>query len=342
MNVSVIVTCFNYERFIVEALESALAQSHPPFEIIVMNDGSTDRSAELVQEHFGSEARVKLVTTPNQGQLAAFYEGLEHATGEVVALLDADDRWSSGYLQRVVQCLAKNPTVDFVMTNLQFFGSRQGRWREPAGDIDHGITSAFMSLTDSTPHWLGVATSGLALRRRHMEALRMPAEFFPAWRTCADVCLIWGSSIVGGHKYFINDTLVDYRVHENNNWHAGGWSPVAGFKDQVRRQRLLNFFREKAFGSARPHVSLLHFEFKSRPRPTLKSLVAYLRMIPRTDGGLGASLQAALSLSKHYLRGPASWPMERVAEFRQEGGWANIFARKAAMRATGSTAERFR
>jgi glycosyltransferase involved in cell wall biosynthesis len=88
--VSVIVPCFNAEAFVGEAIDSALAQTHRDVEIIVVDDGSSDRSRDIVRRY---GARVMLLEQDNRGPYPARNAGLRAAAGEFVAFLDADDYW---------------------------------------------------------------------------------------------------------------------------------------------------------------------------------------------------------------------------------------------------------
>lgn len=87
--ISVIVTCFNYGRYVAGAIQSALQQTYPRVEVIVVNDGSTDDSLEVI----GCFAdRVSIIDQPNGGSIAAYNRGFAASTGDVIVLLDADDR----------------------------------------------------------------------------------------------------------------------------------------------------------------------------------------------------------------------------------------------------------
>jgi cellulose synthase/poly-beta-1,6-N-acetylglucosamine synthase-like glycosyltransferase len=88
--VSVIVPAFNEELVIEATIRSLLASNYENYEIIVVDDGSRDRTSEIVREHFYSHPRVRLLTTTNIGKAAALNLGLRHARGEVVVALDAD------------------------------------------------------------------------------------------------------------------------------------------------------------------------------------------------------------------------------------------------------------
>jgi len=108
--VSVIIPCYNGEAYLAEALESVAAQTLQPAQTIVVDDGSTDRSAEIARGF----PFVTLVSQQNRGLPSARNAGLDAATGELVAFLDADDVWEPQKLQRQVAYLDTHPEVPFV------------------------------------------------------------------------------------------------------------------------------------------------------------------------------------------------------------------------------------
>jgi glycosyltransferase involved in cell wall biosynthesis len=100
--VSVVIPAYNAERFVGEAIESVLAQTHPQVECIVVDDGSTDGTTATARS-FGE--RVRAYRQHNQGVSAARNAGARVATGSLLAFLDADDRWSPGRLARMLEPL---------------------------------------------------------------------------------------------------------------------------------------------------------------------------------------------------------------------------------------------
>lgn len=97
MSVSVIIPLFNKERYVARALQSVITQTHPPDDIIVIDDGSTDRSVDVVREF--RDHRITLIEQPNAGPGAARNRGLQLVETDFVAFLDADDCWSANYLR---------------------------------------------------------------------------------------------------------------------------------------------------------------------------------------------------------------------------------------------------
>jgi glycosyltransferase involved in cell wall biosynthesis len=108
--ISVIIPVYNCEKFISEALESVINQTYKPFEIIVMDDGSTDRTAEIVQQFEG----VSYFCKENSGISSTLNSGIRKVTGDLIAFLDADDYWALDKLEKQVQLLDQNAEVDAV------------------------------------------------------------------------------------------------------------------------------------------------------------------------------------------------------------------------------------
>lgn len=114
--VSAVIPAYNAAPFLREAIESVLAQSYPSMECIVVDDGSTDWTAEIAR---GFGDRVRLITQDNSGVSAARNRGVAEARGDLVAFLDADDRWVSTKIERQVEVLRTSARVGLVYTGLQ-------------------------------------------------------------------------------------------------------------------------------------------------------------------------------------------------------------------------------
>jgi len=117
--VSVIIPTYNYARFLGEAISSVLAQTVDGMEVLVIDDGSTDNPAAVVDAF--EDPRVSIVTLHNGGVARARNAGLERATGRYLAFLDADDRWMPGKLRRQIDLLESEPNVGMVFTNFVRF-----------------------------------------------------------------------------------------------------------------------------------------------------------------------------------------------------------------------------
>lgn len=109
--VSIITPCYNGEKYISETIDSVLGQTYPNFEMIVVDDGSKDNSARVVQKYQQKDKRIKLIKQNNAGSAAARNNGIRHANGQYIALLDADDVWLPNFLEKQIHFMKKNSTV---------------------------------------------------------------------------------------------------------------------------------------------------------------------------------------------------------------------------------------
>lgn len=120
--ITIIIPVYNCDRYLAEALESILAQTYRPIEIIVVDDGSTDGSAE-VAKRFGSSVRYYF--QPQSGAGAARNYGTDLAQGSFFAFLDADDFWIEDKLTRQMSVFESEPEVDIVFGHVQQFHSSE-------------------------------------------------------------------------------------------------------------------------------------------------------------------------------------------------------------------------
>ena len=197
--VSCIVPVFNGERYLDEALDSILAQTHRPLEIIVADDGSTDGTA-TVAAHYGE--RVTYLWQSNAGPAAALNLGLQAAQGEFVTFLAADDLWHPEKVARQVTRLHDRPELDLCVTHLQNF------WVPELADEAERFRGHRISQTLQ-----GYTAATLLARREVFEKVgmfnaAMQHTFSTDWfLRAADQGIIWE---------LLPDVLVYRRLHQAN------------------------------------------------------------------------------------------------------------------------------
>ena len=131
MKVSVIIPAYNAMRYLPETVDSVMNQTFKDFEIIIVNDGSTDHIETWVTSF--EDQRVTLITQPNQGASKARNTGIEHAQGEYLAFLDADDIWYPQKLQKQVNMIEGKPRVGVIYTwisSIDQHGQARGQIRK--------------------------------------------------------------------------------------------------------------------------------------------------------------------------------------------------------------------
>ena len=126
MRVSVVVPLYNKAAYVQRALDSISAQTHPDFEAIVVDDGSTDEGPRIAESH--TDPRIRVIRQVNGGPGAARNRGIAEARSELVAFLDADDEWLPDFLTSSVSALAANPQAAAVTSGLIEFPP--GRFRK--------------------------------------------------------------------------------------------------------------------------------------------------------------------------------------------------------------------
>jgi glycosyltransferase involved in cell wall biosynthesis len=178
---TVLIDTYNYGEYIEEAVASALAQDFPveEREILVVDDGSTDDTQERLKK-FGEA--IRYLRKPNGGQASAFNFGFEHARGEVIALLDADDVWLPEKLGRVYEEFERRPAVEMVYHRVRLW----------SGIDDISEDTHFVPVSGRVPEnrrallrYPMVGTSCLAFRRKTLwkllpvpESLRFQADAY--------------------------------------------------------------------------------------------------------------------------------------------------------------------
>ena len=230
MTISVIITVYNLEGFVAQAIESVFSQTVKADEIIVIDDGSTDKSAKII-ESFGNQVRL-IRMEKNSGVLPSFIEGLKRSTEDILAFLDGDDVWLPDKLEKVIGVFLQKPDA-MMVTHVHKWIDKNGY---PTGMIDatHVNLKRITSLANDPVEvdrllknsilcykgvWLG---SAFCIRRR---ALNL--EAYVKWVTALPgkelshqdqplaAYLIYDNP--DKKIYFINEELFLYRVYATNS-----------------------------------------------------------------------------------------------------------------------------
>ncbi len=133
--VSVVIPCFNQGPYLEEAVDSVLAQTFQDFEILVVDDGSTDPETVRILQNY-NRPKTRVIHTTNQGLAMARNNGIYEALGDYILPLDADDKIGTGYLADAVPILDRHPDMGIVYSEAAYFGIRGGRWDLPEYSLD--------------------------------------------------------------------------------------------------------------------------------------------------------------------------------------------------------------
>jgi cellulose synthase/poly-beta-1,6-N-acetylglucosamine synthase-like glycosyltransferase len=220
---------YNYGRYVADAIESIQAQTFGNFEIVVVDDGSTDDTAAILAA--SAEPRLKVIRQERAGTASARNRGLEAARGEFITWLDADDLWKPAFLERHLAVLEAEPEVGYSFSN--FMRTRDGvplpgtqfdlvpRLRQLPTRAARGGTArvvemdAFAALAPSTalPGWLQASV----FRRAALEGRRCD----PRLKAAEDLFLLLQVYAGGTRVAFLEEVLVEVRRHGQNSYATG-------------------------------------------------------------------------------------------------------------------------
>ncbi|MDX6443614.1 MAG: hypothetical protein QOH71_688 [Blastocatellia bacterium] len=207
--VSVIIPAYNGERFIAQSLQSVLNQTIKDLEIVIVDDGSTDTTAEIVREFQRADSRIRYIAQANLGQAAARNTGAAAAAGDLIAFLDQDDLWLDHKLEVQIRAL-KESGADVVFSNGHIFG------HEPSDDnMSFPVVHGKFSGTEMFPllfnqNQIPLAT---ALVRADAFAAAGRLDENPLYQN-ADDYDFW-LRLAGGGRMFVGlpEKLIRYRIH---------------------------------------------------------------------------------------------------------------------------------
>jgi glycosyltransferase involved in cell wall biosynthesis len=220
--VSVIIPVFNCERYLGGALESISREEYGPLEVVVVDDGSTDRSAEVARSY-----PVRLLGTPHNGVARARNAGLDAASGELITFLDADDVWMPGSLGRRVDRLLERPELDAVFGLMEVFV-------EPGVQPPPWYRSAWEEEPQNT------LMAGWLMRRRVFEKV---GRFDTTYEIGEDTEWLARSKDAHLNVERIPEVVMRYRFHANNTTRRREvlrGNLVRALKQSIDRQRAEN------------------------------------------------------------------------------------------------------
>jgi glycosyltransferase involved in cell wall biosynthesis len=259
--VSVLICTYNYARYLPQCLASVLNQTRPPDEVIVLDDGSTDGTPEVMKQF----PQVHYVYQKNTGKAVAFGRAFALSTGDIICHLDADDYWDPHKLERVLYCFAKNPNVGGVLHEVTHVDA-SGRvihlpWakthpKEPVIlTLDESKDVSFLyPLPNAHGQFFGVPNTTCIRRALLEDLLPLPPEVGGA----VDGLMI-AAALRHGVTY-LPEALAAYRIHGSN----AGFGNVASTRETISMWEFLLAHRNfRRFLSDR-HARLLRAKILER------------------------------------------------------------------------------
>lgn len=196
--ISIIITCYNYEKYIEESIVSALNQTYSNIEVIVINDGSTDKSIDIIKKY---KNKLLIVDRKNKGIIYSRNEGISKSNGTFFAFLDADDYFQSDYIEQMYDCLFRSD-ADIVYSDMFLFGDENERLSMPNFDLGLLITHNYINISS-------------LVRKKSVETIEFDQNLNELSHEDWDFYL---NAALSGCKIIKNnnrDVFLNYRIHNN-------------------------------------------------------------------------------------------------------------------------------
>jgi glycosyltransferase involved in cell wall biosynthesis len=272
---SVLITNYNYGRFLRQCILSAKAQASDDLEIVVVDDGSTDQSLEILAEF---EHQIKVVRQPNRGQHSAILSGLTACSGQYIFLLDSDDFWSPDHCSSVMQAIERHHAPDIVIAGLTIVddqGKNPKSYSRPV-DVDYGYSYLISRFSF---RWLGNFTSTIVLKRVVLAEILARCSSL-ASRSVLDPndAIVVGADLLGFRKVVLSKPSVFRRMHADSMSTGTALSKQRSYEQRMLRCMLFSFFND--FEASNPYLhSGMSFaaEFATKVNVPLAEALLYAR-----------------------------------------------------------------
>ena len=275
--VSVVIPTYNRADFICDAIESVLAQTYKDYEVIVVDDGSTDNTREVLKK-YGD--RIKYIYQENKRQGAARNTGIKNSTGEYIAFLDSDDTWLPHKLEKDVACIESDSKIGLVYSNVVKVYSSTGKplyektdTVKPTGDVLEQVVLRCFISPGSNPlvrkecfMKVGLFNESRDVVEDYEMVVRIASEY---------------------HFGHVNEITTKYRVHKNNDSSNADFirkAYINGVDVVFHNERLLPrilHLKNRAYSNAYIYVATRYFsvDIKEARANLLRAIKLYPKSI---------------------------------------------------------------
>ena len=212
--VSIIIPVYNIDKYLTKCVDSLIAQEYSNYEIILLDDGSSDKSGEIMDSYASKYPYIRALHHTNHGVSYTRNRGIYEASGEYLAFIDGDDWVDERYLSRMIEYLEEN-NLDFVTCNYSFYDDQTGninKWMmyQKSRCVDK-VHAAEMLLTTSCVPWNKICKKSV------IKGCKFPEDIAIGEDTIFLMKLLDNCNRIG----FLNEPLLFYRQREGSAMHSG-------------------------------------------------------------------------------------------------------------------------
>ncbi len=275
MLISVILDNYNYSTYISQAIESVLSQTYTKFELIIVDDGSSDGSAEIIQSYAKKDNRIKPIFKENGGQASAFNAGFAACSGDIICFLDSDDYFAPNKIQEVVKF--HHSGYEYVFTDHQAVDQSGKHIKDTLKRYKCDGHNLFLVYYMSK--YPGNVTSTISLKRSLADKI-FPLPNESEWKIQADDVIVFQAAMMSRAK-FLDKKLTFYRIHDANGHYGQKRNSDYLYELMKKRNRLkanaLNKMNLPRFFLTNPYNLLI--EIKTHALFSKELALYYLKVV---------------------------------------------------------------
>lgn len=310
---SCLINNYNYCKFVIEAIESALLQSIQFDEIIVVDDLSTDDSVKVIKEKYKDNPLVTIIPKmQNEGQLSTFNKGFSRSSGDIICFLDADDIYPPEYLRILLEVYEQHPQCGCVYSTRRTFKNadslslpdekKHSSIAYHTVQIDGDLVKTYYLQT-----FYHAPTSAISFRRQSLDLI-LPVPYIEDWRIRADDCLTCGAALAGIQRLKLRGYPIHYRVHSSNNFAQERLNIAQkkyNYDKEYKRKIALNRFiklmcKRQGYDPNRFYEVAVD-EFRAINRPSWQNFWLYLAIAFWSKTHLPKKVKSIFRIMQHML-----------------------------------------
>lgn len=221
IKISIVMTSYNYADYIKEAIESVLAQTYSNWELVIVDDGSTDDSVEVIKSYKRKDGRIKLYqheNGKNKGLASSVKLGVEKAESEWIAFLESDDKYTPNSLEEKIKAIEENTKIDLIFSNLEMIQDEEkiSQYKNYFDEInknffDMNSSHLISNFHNLIPNVNLIPTFSVVMLKK---SIIENCDFFPPCKASVDFYL-W-AQLSKYNIYYLNKKLTYWRLHSNS------------------------------------------------------------------------------------------------------------------------------
>lgn len=271
LKISVITASYNYARYIEEAINSVITQTYDNWELIIVDDGSTDNSVEIIKKFCQKDNRIKFFqhkNGQNKGLKDTLLLGLENATGDWIAFLESDDVFKPDNLSKKVEVIKKNPELNFIFNSAEFSGKENlpkykikefEKTQEKLSKMNFPKNMFFDFMQRNTIFTFSCVT--LNAETLKSADFKSPCDVFLDW-------WLWVHISYKNDFYYIDQELTQWRIHPES---------------YIKKAKKPFLFQLDIYGDIykknKKDLKILVFIFKSAPKLIFEKIKTFILTI---------------------------------------------------------------